>query len=349
MTNQAFADLFGKAPRSPRDRLTQREMNLARSIQVVIEEIVLRICESVRNMTGERNLCLAGGVALNCVVNGKVQRAGLYDKLWIQPASGDSGGALGVALAISHEVGRVKRSSSTSLDGMSGSYLGPAFDRHQIRQDLEKHNAVFHEMAEDELLRTVVQALVEEKVVGWFQGRMEFGPRALGNRSILADPRSERMQSILNLKIKYRESFRPFAPAVLCDDAATYFELEEPSPYMLLVADVRKERRRQLTEDEEKRFGIDKLKSTRSDVPAVTHVDYSARIQTVHSETNSRFYRLLQEFKKKTGYGMLVNTSFNIRDEPIVCTPEDAYRCFMGTEMDALVLDTMILWKDEQW
>ena len=349
MTNDRFADLFGGNPaRKAGMRLTQREMDLARSVQVVTEDIVLRICQNLREMTGERNLCLAGGVALNCVANGKIQRKKVFDRIWIQPASGDAGGSLGVALAIAHVVGQERRHVNGQQDGMSGSYLGPAFDRDRIKKDLDKYHAVYHELETEDLFKTVVSALIEEKVVGWFQGRMEFGPRALGNRSLLADARSSRMQSILNLKIKYRESFRPFAPAVLREDVADYFELNEDSPYMLLVADVRRQRCRVLTEDEQKLCGIEKLKVPRSDIPAVTHVDYSARVQTVHAETNPRFYRLLREFRNRSGCGVLVNTSFNIRDEPIVCSPEDAYRCFMGTEMDMLVLDNIVLRKQEQ-
>jgi carbamoyltransferase len=350
MTNERFDHLFGgQPPRRDGVRLTQREMDLARSVQVVTEEVVMRVCRTLRQETGENNLCVAGGVALNCVANGKVHREGLFDKIWIQPAAGDAGGALGVALAIDYTMDRKPRRLSGELDGMSGAYLGPAFDTDRIRNDLAKFNSVYHEIEGDALYDTVVTALTEQKVVGWFQGRMEFGPRALGNRSILADPRSARTQSLLNLKIKYRESFRPFAPAVLCEEVADYFEFNADSPYMLLVADVQLKRCRTLTEEEQKLFGIEKLRVVRSDIPAVTHVDYSARIQTVHQETNARFYRLLKAFRNRTGCGVLVNTSFNIRDEPIVCTPEDAYRCFMGTEMDMLVLDNIVLWKDEQW
>ena len=350
MTNERFAELFGGQPARPASaRITQREMDLARSVQVVTEEVVLRMCRTLRRDTGERNLCLAGGVALNCVANGKIHREGIFERMWIQPAAGDAGSALGVALAINYAAEQKPRHCSGALDGMSGAYLGPAFGAAQIRATLETYHAVYHEVPEDSLYDVVVEALVAEQVVGWFQGRMEFGPRALGNRSILADPRSPRMQSVLNLKVKYRESFRPFAPAVLREDVGEYFELHEDSPYMLLVANVQPQRCRALTVAEQQLFGIEKLQVARSDVPAITHVDYSARIQTVHAETNPRFYRLLRTFKSRTGCGVLVNTSFNIRDEPIVCSPEEAYRCFMGTEIDLLVVENFVLWKHEQW
>jgi carbamoyltransferase len=350
MTNGRFSDLFGGIPPRPREALlSQRDMDLARSVQVVIEEVITRICRTLRRETGERHLCLAGGVALNCVANGRIHREGLFEKLWIQPASDDAGGALGVALAITYGVGGESRRLTGERDGMSGAYLGPAFGVECIHKDLSKYNAVYHVLDDDTLFDLVVTALTEEKVVGWFQGRMEFGPRALGNRSILADARSVRMQRLLNLKIKYRESFRPFAPAVLREEVAKFFEFDDDSPYMLLVAGVHPKRRLAPMGEDQRLFGIEKLNVVRSDIPAVTHVDYSARIQTVHHDTSPRFYRLLREFQSRTGYGVLVNTSFNIRDEPIVCTPEDAYRCFMGTEMDLLVLDNTVLWKSEQW
>lgn len=352
MTNGRFDRLFGgHPPRVASARLTQREMDLARSIQVVTEEVVLRTCRTLRTETDESNLCMAGGVALNCVANGKIHREGLFDRLWIQPAAGDAGGSLGIALSIYYEKsGQPRRvAENGGLDSMLGAYLGPAFDTGRVREDLNKCDAVFHELDDDAMYDTVVTALAEERVVGWFQGRMEFGPRALGNRSILGDPRSPRMQSVLNFKIKYRESFRPFAPAVLKEDVFEYFDLYDDSPYMLLVANIQEKRCRQLTEAEQALFGMEKLKVLRSDIPAVTHVDYSARIQTVHGETNPRFHRLLCEFRDRTGCSVLVNTSFNIRDEPIVCTPEDAYRCFMGTEMDLLILNNFVLWKHEQW
>ncbi|BCA54229.1 nodulation protein [Nitrospira sp. KM1] len=348
MTNPRFADLFGAPARSSRAPLTQRDMDLARSIQVVTEETVLKICRTIRRETGERNLCLAGGVALNCVANGKIHQAGLFDKLWIQPASGDAGSAIGVALAITYKQGNVPRTPDPSRDAMGGSYLGPEFDEERITRCLEGYGAVYRRLMDDELYETVVSALVQERVVGWFQGRMEFGPRALGNRSILGDPRSPNMQRILNMKIKYRESFRPFAPAVLREDVNQYFDLNDDSPYMLLVAGVQKGRCRELTQEEQALAGIEKLKVSRSDIPAVTHVDLSARVQTVDARTNARFARLLGAFRARTGCGVLINTSFNIRDEPIVCSPEDAYRCFMGTEMDMLVVGNYVLMKSEQ-
>jgi carbamoyltransferase len=349
MTNQRFDRLFGGPPRAAGDKLTQRHMDLARSIQVVTEETILRICESAHAETGRKNLCLAGGVALNCVANGRLLREGPFECIWIQPSAGDAGGALGVALAIAHEVAGVpRRLDTTGSDGMSGAYLGPAFDEAEIRKQLEPYDPVYHLLPDHELFGTVARALAEQKVVGWFQGRMEFGPRALGARSILADPRSTGMQRVLNLKIKYRESFRPFAPAVLAEDSSEYFDLAGESPYMLLVAPVRDQHLRTLSEAEKRLEGLEKLRAVRSDVPAITHVDDSARVQTVHDRTNPRFHRLLTEFKALTGCSVLINTSFNVRDEPIVCTPGDAYRCFMATEMDVLVLGNFVLYKDEQ-
>lgn len=349
MTNGRFADLFEGPRRTDAEPLTQRHMDIARSVQAVTEEAILRICRTLAKETGERNLCLAGGVALNCVANGKILRDGAFDNIWIQPAAGDSGGALGVALTIDHCLGQTPRRAGGNGDGMKGAYLGPAFDRAEIGAVIARFDAVFDELGDDALFAAVVDALAGEKVVGWFQGRMEFGPRALGNRSILADPRSRNMQRILNMKIKYRESFRPFAPAVLEEKAADYFELETESPYMLLVADMRDSHRRPLSAEEGALFGLDKLNAVRSDVPAITHVDYSARVQTVTRESNPRFHRLLEEFETRTGVPVLVNTSFNIRDEPIVCTPEEAFRCFMGTEMDMLVLGNTVLRKEDQW
>ena len=349
MTNGGFHRLFGGPPRAPAEPLTQRDMDLARSVQLVTEELMLRLCEGLYAETGQRNLCMAGGVALNCVCNGQILRKGPFEKIWIQPAAGDAGASLGVAQAISHEVGGLERRPPNGVrDGMNGAYLGPAFDRERIVAALDGFGAVYQCLAEAELDNVVSRALAEEKVVGWFQGRMEFGPRALGNRSILGDPRSPRMQRVLNLKIKYRESFRPFAPAVLREDLPDYFELELDSPYMLLVAPVSDGRRRALADEERALQGLDMLHAVRSEVPAITHVDYSARVQTVHADTNPRFHRLLKAFKAHTGCSVLVNTSFNVRDEPIVCTPEDAYRCFMATEMDVLVLEDLILLKEEQ-
>jgi carbamoyltransferase len=349
MTNGQFSTLFGgHPPRDPRARLTQRDMDLARSIQVVTEDVVLRLCRTLRRETGETNLCLAGGVALNCAANGKILRERIFDRIWIQPAAGDAGGAVGVALAIDYARGSPLRCLDGRRDGMSNTYLGPAFDSARIRGALDRYGAVYHEMDDEVLFKAVVDALIREKVVGWFQGRMEFGPRALGNRSILGDPRSASMQRVLNLKIKYRESFRPFAPAVLAEDVAEWFEFEGDSPYMLIVADVRLDKQTRVTDEEQRVSGIEKLRVVRSEIPAVTHVDYSARIQTVHADTNPRFHRLLREFRARTSCGVLVNTSFNIRDEPIVCTPEEAYECFMGTELDLLAMENFLLFKHEQ-
>ncbi len=347
MTNGRFDRLFGGPPRKPAEPLTQREMDLASSVQAVTEDIVLSLCRALHAETGQRNLCLAGGVALNCVANGRILRQGPFENLWIQPAAGDAGAALGVALAITHTVGGAQRAFN-GRDGMNGAYLGPEFDAARIGADLDRYGAVRREMDDDALFETVAQALADQKVVGWFQGRMEFGPRALGNRSILADAGVAAMQRLLNLKIKYREGFRPFAPAILREDMAEYFDMDADTPYMLLVAPVREHRLRGLTEDDERRQGLEKLNVVRSDIPAVTHVDCSARIQTVHADTNPRFHRLLEAFKGRTGRAVLVNTSFNVRDEPIVCTPEDAYRCFMATEIDVLVLGNTILFKGEQ-
>ncbi len=349
MTSGRFDNLFGGPPRDPESPVTQREMDLAASIQAVIEEIVLRLTRALAEETGRRHLCLAGGVALNCVANGKVLRDGRFEEIWIQPAAGDAGGALGAALAAHHLFLDQPRTLNGGRDLMAGGYLGPAFGQAEIEQRLAAAGARFEVMeSEEALLGTVVDALIEEKAVGWFQGRMEFGPRALGARSILGDPRSPTMQRTLNLKVKYRESFRPFAPSVLREDVAEWFELDGDSPYMLLVADVVESRRREMTAEEQALFGIDKLNVPRSDIPAVTHVDYSARIQTVHRETNPRYHALLSAFKARTGCPVLVNTSFNVRGEPIVCTPEDAFRCFMGTEMEMLAIGDCVLRKEAQ-
>jgi carbamoyltransferase len=349
MTNDRFHRLFGGEPRKPESELTQRDMDLARSIQDVTELVVLQMARHVRQETGMRNLCLAGGVALNCVANGKLLREGVFDRLWIQPAAGDAGGAVGAALAATYVTGGLARVlPDHEPDGMAGSYLGPSYTQEDVESWLTSHGASFERLADAELYGTVADLLAQEMVVGWVQGRMEFGPRALGNRSILGDARSPRMQSVMNLKIKYRESFRPFAPAVLEERVRDYFESDEPSPYMLLVAPVREDRRRSLTEEERSLFGIARLNRPRSDIPAVTHLDYSARIQTVSRTTNPRFHALLKAFEAKTGYGVLVNTSFNVRGEPIVCTPADAYRCFMRTEMDALVIGNCLLRKAAQ-
>ncbi|WP_447987259.1 carbamoyltransferase family protein [Nitrospira sp. Nam74] len=351
MTNDRFHRLFGGEPREPESKLAQRQMDLARSIQDVTELVVLRMAKHVRKQTGMRNLCLAGGVALNCVANGRLLREGTFERLWIQPAAGDAGGALGAALAayyVHEGRQRVGIIPPHQFDGMNGSYLGPSYEDDEIEALLTKLGYPYERFVEKDLYDKVAELLAQEAVVGWFQGRMEFGPRALGNRSILGDARSPKMQAVMNLKIKYRESFRPFAPAVLEERVGEYFELEEASPYMLLVAPVRTARRLSAGEDDANLFGIDRLNRPRSDIPAVTHLDYSARIQTVSRETNTRFYSLLQAFEAKTGYGVLVNTSFNVRGEPIVCTPEDAYRCFMRTEMDALVLGNCVLTRQAQ-
>lgn len=349
MTNHRFDDLFGGAPRTADEAITSRHMDLAASIQAVTEDIILRMTRSIAAQTGQKNLCLAGGVALNCVANGKVLRDGAFKKIWIQPASGDSGGALGAALAAYHLHGGNQRTiSDGTADAMKGAYLGPAFSQHEIEERLRTLGAVFDQLDDDVLLQRCVDDLVDGKAVALFQGRMEYGPRALGSRSIVADPRSSAMQSQLNLKVKFRESFRPFAPSVLSEDAAAWFELSGDSPYMLLCAEVAKDKRRIMTDEEQNLFGIDKLNVVRSQVPAVTHVDYSARIQTVHRETNPRYHALIALFKAKTGCAMVVNTSFNVRGEPIVCTPEDAFRCFMGTDIESLAIGNCYLEKSRQ-
>jgi carbamoyltransferase len=348
MTNDKFDRLFGGPARNPDELLTQRHMDIAASVQAVTEEIVLRLTRSVASETGAENLCLAGGVALNCVANGKVLRDGRFKRIWVQPAAGDAGGALGAALAAYHLYKGGPRDVDNKLDGMNGAYLGPAYDDDDSAARLTSAGARFARLDDGALIARAADDLADRKALGWFQGRMEFGPRALGNRSIIADGRSPDMQSVLNLKIKYRESFRPFAPAVLRDDVAEWFELDDDSPYMLFVADVVERRRRSMTAAEQALFGIEKLNVPRSEIPAVTHVDYSARIQTVHAETNPRFHALLSGFKARTGCPVLVNTSFNVRGEPIVNSPEDAFRCFMGTELDALAVGNLYLVKSEQ-
>ncbi len=347
MTNDRFADLFGRPARRPEADLSQDDMDIAASIQVVTEEIVMRLARTLKKETGTNNLCLAGGVALNCVSNGKILRDGPFENLWIQPAAGDAGGAIGSASVVWHEKLGMERAVSGS-DLMSGSYLGPKYDNKEIRRTFDQCGAVYQEVPDDDLFDKLAEVLDDGAVVGWFQGRMEFGPRALGGRSIIGDPRNTDMQSVMNLKIKYRESFRPFAPSVLEERVSDYFELDEPSPYMLIVAPVQEHLRLSMTEEQEKLFGISKLNVPRSEIPAVTHVDYSARVQTVSEETNPRYYRLLKAFDSRTGCGVLVNTSFNVRGEPIVCTPEDAYRCFMRTEMDYLVVENILLRKEDQ-
>ena len=347
MTNRRFDDLFGGPARQPDELLTQHHMDLAASVQAVTEEVMLRLSRAVVKETGLGNLCLAGGVALNCVANGKIVRDGCIEQIWVQPAAGDAGGALGAALSAYHGLKGQPRSVN-GADSMCGSYLGPAFAQSEIEIRLEAEGARFQVHGEDDMLATTAEALEAGKAVGWFQGRMEFGPRALGARSILGDARSPTMQRLLNLKVKYRESFRPFAPAVLREDVSEWFELDADSPYMLLVSPVRHERRRAMTAAEEALFGIDKLNVPRSDIPAVTHVDYSARIQTVHRETNPLYHRLIETFRERTGCPVIVNTSFNVRGEPIVCTPEEAFRCFMGTEIEQLAIGNCVLHKDGQ-
>jgi carbamoyltransferase len=346
MTNSRFEDLFDGRPRKPDEPLTQRHMDLAASIQAVTEEIVLRLTRSLRTETGIRNLCLAGGVALNCVANGKVLRDGRFEQIYVQPAAGDAGGALGAALAGYHlQLGRAREVNG---DGMQGTYLGPAFAQADIETRLTGCGARFERLDDATLIRTCVRDLAEGKALGWFQGRMEFGPRALGNRSILGDPRSPSMQKVLNLKVKYRESFRPFAPSILRERVSDWFELDRDSPYMLLVADVVMRRRREIPAAEQNLSGIDQLKVLRSEIPAVTHIDYSARIHTVDANVNPRFHALLSAFESETGCPVLVNTSFNVRGEPIVCKPEDAFRCFMGCDLDALVVGNCYLRKEAQ-
>jgi carbamoyltransferase len=347
MTNGQFDRLFGAPPRRAESDLTQREMDIAASVQKVTEEVVLRLAHTAYQELGTDYLCLAGGVALNCVANGRLLREGKFKDIWIQPAAGDAGGAIGAALSAWYQYGNQPRITN-GKDAMQGSYLGPNFSLTEIEKYLQDIRAVFHYYTDSELFVQVANLLDQGNVVGWFQGRMEFGPRALGDRSIIGDPRNPEMQAVMNLKIKYRESFRPFAPSVLAEKVEDYFELDRPSPYMLLVAQVKENLRLTMTEQETQLFGIEKLNIPRSTLPAITHVDYSARIQTVQSETNPRYYQLLQAFEQLTGCGVLVNTSFNVRGEPIVCTPEDAYRCFMRTEMDYLVLENYILAKTEQ-
>jgi len=348
MTNKKFSDLFGEPVRKPEsDQLTQFHMDIAASVQTVTEEVVLKMTRSLAKEHGIPNLCMAGGVALNCVANGKILRDQAFKKIWMQPAAGDAGGALGVALSVWHkELDKPRKINPT--DSMKGSFLGPEYKQITIEEEFARCGAIFETVAEEEMLEQTAQALAKGKAVGWFQGRMEFGPRALGGRSILGDPRSEIMQKTLNLKVKYRESFRPFAPSVLREDVSEWFELDDDSPYMLFVDNVQQNKRREMTSEEEQLFGIEKLNIKRSDIPAVTHVDYSARIQTVHQETNPRYHALIRKFKEKTGCSVVVNTSFNVRGEPIVCTPEDAFRCFMGTEIELLVVGNSLLRKEEQ-
>ncbi|ABM72915.1 Carbamoyltransferase [Prochlorococcus marinus str. MIT 9515] len=347
MTGRKFHELFGKQPRKSETELTQFHMDLAASIQAVTEEVVLKLAKSLRQETGIKNICLAGGVALNCVANGKLLLEKIFDNIWIQPASGDAGSALGAALVGWHQHHQQERITNTN-DSMKGTYLGPEFSNEEITKYLHRISAPYHTHVDVDLFELLAEELEKGHVIGWFNGPMEFGPRSLGGRSILGDPRNQKMQSLMNLKIKFRESFRPFAPSVLEEDVSNQFEMSTKSPYMLLVAPVKKELCIQMTEEQDKLFGIEKLNIRRSSLPAITHVDYSARVQTVSSTTNPRYYKLIDAFKRKTGCPTIVNTSFNVRGEPIVCTPQDAYRCFMRTEMDILVLQNQILFKGEQ-
>jgi len=350
MTSERLHRLFGGPPRKPESDLTQRDMDIAASLQVVTERVMLNIARHARERTGKRDLCLAGGCALNCVANGRILREGIFDRVWIQPAAGDAGGAAGAALVAWHHIYQKPRTAQLP-DAQSGSYLGPAFSDEQICAFLDEAGAAYTRLENvDDVIESTAQALADSKVVGWFQGRMEYGPRALGNRCILGDARSPEMQKVINLKIKFRESFRPFAPTVLADKCAEYFELDGgvDSPYMLLVADVRRDKRRGNLDEDRKLFGLDRLNRVRSTVPAITHVDYSARIQTVDSRRNPLYYRLIQSFERKTGCPVIINTSFNVRGEPIVCTPRDAYHCFMCTDMDMLVMGNCVLRKEGQ-
>ena len=349
MTNRKFAELFGGPARKPESDISQKEMDLARSIQIVTEETVIKLANSIGRELNTENLCLAGGVALNCVANGRLLKEGQFKNLWIQPASGDAGGAIGATYAIWHEyLDNPREQLQEGRDRTHGSYLGPRYDNREIARYLDNISANYTQLNDAELMPKLAKILSEENVVGWYQGRMEFGPRALGGRSIIGDARSRKMQSTMNLKIKYRESFRPFAPSIKCEKVSEWFDIDTESPYMLLVAKVNPDKQILITDDEKTLFGIDKLKVARSKIPAVTHVDYSARIQTVHKDTNPRYYDLLDQFEKLTNCPILINTSFNVRGEPIVCTPEDAYRCFMRTEMDYLVMENILLRKTEQ-
>ena len=348
MTNKKFDSLFGGPPRKSETKLTQREMDLAASIQYVTEEIIVNLAKGIAKETGEKNLCLAGGVALNCVANGILYREKIFEKIWIQPAAGDAGGALGAALSIWHLHHKNERKVSSGYDSMKGSYLGPEFTDDEIKAELDMCGAIYKKLPEVSLIEEIAQALVEEKAIGLMQGRMEFGPRALGGRSIIADARSPIMQKQLNLKVKYRESFRPFAPSILREHVSEWFEHDTDSPYMLFVAGLKEDKRNIMTKEEKALFGIDKLNVPRSSVPAITHVDYSARIQTVHADTNPLYHAVISKFNEKTGYPIIVNTSFNIRGEPIVCNPTDAFNCFMGTNLDVLAVGNYLMLKEEQ-
>ncbi|OQY97677.1 MAG: hypothetical protein B6D35_14700 [Candidatus Brocadia sp. UTAMX2] len=348
MTNKRFDRLFGGPPRKPESLLTQREMDLARSVQEVTEEVMMRVTRHIHRETGQKNLCMAGGVALNCVGNGKILREGPFENIWIQPSAGDAGGALGAAMFVWYQYLENKRTTDNKKDFQHGSYLGPEYKNNSISDYLRKNNIPFAEVSDEDIPEKIADLIAEQKVIGWFQGRMEFGPRALGSRSIIGDARSPKMQEMMNLKTKFRESFRPFAPSVTKERVSDFFEFDKESPYMLLVAPVKKEIRREMSEEEVKLFGIDKLNVVRSSIPAVTHIDYSARIQTVDKDVNPLFYRTIAAFDKKYGCPVIINTSFNVRGEPIVCTPEDAYLCFMRTNMDYLILGNFLIEKKEQ-
>ena len=350
MTNKKFHKLFGAPPRKSESELTQKEMDIAASIQSVTEEIVIKLAKHAKKVTGSNYLCLAGGVALNCVANGKLLRKKIFKNIWIQPASGDAGGSLGVAYSVYyHELGKNRKINSDGSDMMKGSFLGPKFSENQIKTCLDSLNAKYTKIDDEEILLDIVSdELIKKKIIGWHFDRMEFGPRSLGHRSIIGDPRSDQMQSVMNKKIKYRESFRPFAPSVLSEKVKDWYELSTDSPYMLLVAKVRKDKCIKMTEAQKDLFGIEKINLPRSKIPAVTHVDYTARVQTVEKDTNSRYYKLISKFNDKTGCPSIVNTSFNVRGEPIVCSPIDSYKCFMRTEMDVLVIDNFILFKKDQ-
>lgn len=348
MTNEKFNKLFGGPPREPESNLTQKEMDIARSLQEVTEEIVLKLGNHVYKETGLKNLCLAGGVALNCVANGRLLREGPFENIWIQPAAGDAGGALGAALIGWHKYYNKPRTADEKSDSQKGSYLGPMFDENEINSFIQSLKLTAKKYKDDELIESVANLINSEKVIGWFDGKMEFGPRALGSRTIIGDARSPKMQATMNIKIKFREGFRPFAPSVLYEKVSDFFEIKKASPYMLLTADVKKELRIPMTDEEHKKWGIEKLNVVRSNIPAITHVDYSARLQTVHKETNPRYHKLISKFEEKTGCAVIINTSFNVRGEPIVCSPKDAYKCFMRTDMDYLVLGNYILSKEDQ-
>lgn len=348
MTNKKFDKLFKSKPRKPEDKITQREMDMAASVQLVAEEIIIKIANNILLETGEKNLCLAGGVALNCVANGKLLRENIFENIWIQPAAGDAGGAIGAALTAWYQLFSKQRKLTDTNDSMKGSFLGPSFSDEEIHEALTTCEAKFTKLSESLLMEEVLTAIESGKAVGWMQGRMEFGPRSLGARSIIADPRSKNMQKKLNLKVKYRESFRPFAPSILFEEVENWFDHKTESPYMLFVSNVRHDKRVEAAQSEKELFGVEKLSIQRSVVPAITHVDYSARVQTVHKETNPKFHKLIKLFKERTGCPLLVNTSFNVRGEPIVCTPEDAFNCFMGTDIDVLVIENFLLYKNDQ-